>query len=613
MSIFDSKKEREKQYFLQTRASSIINVSPELKGHLERYEDPMTNRLNLLKLQRLKFKPSDAVVKKAKKKARKVKRTKNLKGEYARIKREQRRYERGERRDAPGKEPYILGEDYATRMASAVAAGVAAGGGGGIIGPAPAVAIVPPAVAPPVAPVARAPVAPAPFHGLIPPAADLAEVGRLRAQMDQARHEILRLGREEQGVPPAELRAEVRRVEDRYGELDRALTARLGEAEVGIRRMGQVEVRNQVAMDALEQRQTQELEAMGRLLQGHDEEFEGIRQREEAQRELQMAGVAVSEQRSAIQGAELGQLQRERGALQRRMEELQTTHGDELEGLRRQHAQQAIEHTALYTRLSGQQDELSQQVMAGQREANTEATRRMGTIESGHADIRDQLRQQQARYSALDDRFAQQGRDFDAQRQRAERVEEAETQRRQEEEGDLREQISAIARRASEERGASNDTQRRLVEEQAVDYDRQLREIQASGERRVGDLEEQLQVFRDEFRRGDARGPLPEGQYPDSSDEEEADEALEGARHLGERERLRVPSVSPDPVRPDPEPSPPPSPRPLEESGELVEHPADIEQQIEEDIAQGRRAQDVARRTRTSGARCFATGRRGSA
>ena len=703
MSIFDSQKEREKQYFLQSQASGILNVSPELRGHLERYEDPMKHRLDLLKLQRLKFKPSDAVVKKAKKKARKLKRTKNLKGEYARIKREQKRYERGERRDAPGKEPYILGEDYATRMAQAVAAGVAAGGGGGggFIGPAPAVVpLVAPAVAPAVVPVVPPVIPPVvavpPFHGLIPPvgmgpggggvgvvgagvpAAHLAEIGALRAQMDQARQEILRLGREDRGVPPLELRAEMGRLNARYGalgarldeaqevhramvedvrgeglarvarldealaarlgeaeagirrmgdvegrhmaaleeiraegvvareltaagrqadeariaEVDRALTARLGEAEVSLRGIGQVEARNQVAMDALEQRQTQELEAMGRLLAGHEQEFVGIQEREEVQRELQAAGLqvlerqsaaerATAEQRSALQGAELGELQRERAALQRRMDELQSTHGDEVEELRRQHAQQAREHTALDTRLSGQQDALSRDVMEGQRQANEEVTRRMGTIETGSTGIREELRQQQARASALDDRFVAMDRNFAQQRQRAE---EADTERRLEEQADFREQISALARRAAEERGAHSDTQRQLLDEQVAHLEGQLAEIQASGERRVGDLESELAGFRREFRNR-ARDPLPEGQYPDSSDEEEADEALDGAmrQRVDEREGLRVPAVA------EPEPA-----RPLQESGELVAHPADVEREVEEDIAQGRLAQEVA-------------------
>ena len=604
MSIFDSQKEREKQYFLQSQASGILNVSPELK---KRYEDP---RLDLLKLQRLKFKPSEAVVKKAKKKARKLKRTKNLKGEYARIQREQKRYVRGERRDDPGKEPYILGEDYATRMAQAVAAGVAAGGGGGggFIGPAPAVApgvapVVPPVVVPPVVVgggghhAGAAPVGAAPH---------LAQIGALRAQMDQARQEILRLGREDRGLPRAELRAALAAEDARYnalagrleqvrgegerrvGGLGDALDARIGEVRAGIR-AGNValERRQGEALGALEQRHAQELEAMGRLLAGHEQEFVDIHAAEEAQRELQAAGLQVVERRSAVQGAELGQLQRERAALQRRMDELQATHGEQVDELRRQHAQQERQHTALDTRLSGRQDDFSRDVLEGQRQANEDVTRRMGAIETGTSGIREELRQQQARAAALDDRFGAMDRNFAQQRQRAE---EADTERRLEEQADFREQISALARRAAEERGAHSDTQRRLLDEQVAHLEGQLAEIQASGERRVGDLETELAGFRREFR-DRAREPLPEGQYPDSSDEEEAEEALDGAmrQRQDEREALRAPAV-----RPEPEPSPPPSPRRLEESGELVALPAEVERQVEEDIAQGRLAQEVA-------------------
>ena len=626
MNIFDAKHEREKQYLQQQQASSLVKVSPKFQ---DRYKSPVDERTELLRLQRLKFLPTESVVKKARKKARKGKRTKNLKGEYAKIKREQRRFERGERRDAPGKEPYILGEDFATRMAGAVAAGVAAGGGGGgVIGPAvaPGVApVVPPAVVAPAVvggggPVGAAPVGAGPH---------LAQIGALRAQMDQARQEILRLGREDRGIPRAELRDALQAEDARYnalagrleqvrgellaeggegraelmarlGGLGDALDARIGEAEAGVRRLGEAEGRNIArfdegiaevragiragnvalerrqaqALEALEQRHGQELEEVGRLLEGHQRQVDALQAREEA-----------GTQRSAVQGAELGELQRERGALQRRLEQLESTHLAELEALRRQQAEQGTLQAELDTRLSGRQDDLGRDIMELQRvnpQAYEERLRgleeRLTTTDTG---IREELRQRQAQAHALDDRLGQQERGLQTQRELAERLDQERQQRETEQLADLREEISGVYRRAALERGEGyevlSERQQELLRDHARDQSRQLAELEAEGERRVGDVERQLQEFREEVRGAGRASPS----------DADVDDDLKARRREQLRERLREAPESPG------SPEARAEPEALDASGVLVDAPEAVQEQVEEDIAVGQRAQAV--------------------
>jgi len=563
-NIFDAKKEREKQYFAQTRASHLIKNYPNLAAHLTRYQDPERERLNLLKLQRLQFKPTDAIVKKAKKKARKVKRTKNLKGELASNLRLQRRFERGERRDAPEREPRVLGQHA---LAGAVAAGVAGGiAGAGVppAGPAAAVPVVPPVVVPPVA---------------VPPVAAVdPRVDALRAQMDQARAEILRLGRVP-GIDPAELDARVGLIDARAD----AIAGQLADvrAEAGAGRAG--------------------LEA-------------GLRA------ELAQVGVEVD--------ARLGEgLAERRAALDERLQH----HGEEV-GARLAEHDRGIQQ---YRREDDAEREVIVRTLEQEQQARVAAEERGG---AGLADVRDQIREQQAHNVAYDERFGAAERDWAAQRQQAERVGEAERDRQAQEQADFQESIRAIGRRAAGETAA----QQRLTDETATAMRLEMEEVRVAGERRVGDLEEELRDFREEHRRR-AADPLPRD-VPldtDSSDEEVADEALRGAmeragqsptlrlseepsspspawgsrreqdaedRHL-ERQPSpatpvpRVPSQSPktavretgfiepptpaeeffSPPQPAPEPSPVPSPRgALQESGELVEAPVSDEEEAEE-------------------------------
>lgn len=109
---FDSRKEREKQYLAQQRASNVVRITPELSSFLNRQEDPQDTRLRLLRIQDFQktLGPTSLLVSKQKKRAKGLKRTKNLRGETARNLREQRRFERGERRDKPEEEPRIIGE-----------------------------------------------------------------------------------------------------------------------------------------------------------------------------------------------------------------------------------------------------------------------------------------------------------------------------------------------------------------------------------------------------------------------------------------------------------------------------------------------------------------------
>ena len=112
---FESRKEREKQYLAQQRASNVVRISPELSSLLNRREDPQDTRLRLLRIQEFQktLGTSKELVKKQKKKKRKLKKTTNLRGETARNLREQRRFERGERRDKPEQEPRIVGDPVA--------------------------------------------------------------------------------------------------------------------------------------------------------------------------------------------------------------------------------------------------------------------------------------------------------------------------------------------------------------------------------------------------------------------------------------------------------------------------------------------------------------------
>ncbi len=109
---FDSRKEREKQYLAQQRASNVVRITPELSSILNRREDPQDTRLRLLRIQDFQktLGPTSLLVSKQKKRAKGFKRTKNLRGETARNLREQRRFERGERRQRPEEEPRIVGE-----------------------------------------------------------------------------------------------------------------------------------------------------------------------------------------------------------------------------------------------------------------------------------------------------------------------------------------------------------------------------------------------------------------------------------------------------------------------------------------------------------------------
>ena len=109
---FDSRKEREKQYLAQQRASNVVRITPELSSLLNRREDPQDTRLRLLRIQDFQktLGPTSLLVSKQKKRAKGFKRTKNLRGETARNLREQRRFERGERRERPEEEPRIIGE-----------------------------------------------------------------------------------------------------------------------------------------------------------------------------------------------------------------------------------------------------------------------------------------------------------------------------------------------------------------------------------------------------------------------------------------------------------------------------------------------------------------------
>ena len=109
---FDSRKEREKQYLAQQRASNIVRITPELSSLLNRQEDPQDTRLRLLRIQDFQktLGPTSLLVSKQKKRAKGFKRTKNIRGETARNLREQRRFERGERRERPEEEPRIIGE-----------------------------------------------------------------------------------------------------------------------------------------------------------------------------------------------------------------------------------------------------------------------------------------------------------------------------------------------------------------------------------------------------------------------------------------------------------------------------------------------------------------------
>tara|TARA_Y100000592_G_scaffold100830_1_gene183140 strand:- start:7531 stop:11157 length:3627 start_codon:yes stop_codon:yes gene_type:complete len=109
---FDSRKEREKQYLAQQRASNVVRITPELSSLLNRREDPQDTRMRLLRIQDFQktLGPTSLLVSKQKKRAKGFKRTKNLRGETARNLREQRRFERGERRERPEEEPRIIGE-----------------------------------------------------------------------------------------------------------------------------------------------------------------------------------------------------------------------------------------------------------------------------------------------------------------------------------------------------------------------------------------------------------------------------------------------------------------------------------------------------------------------
>ena len=118
----DSRKERELQWKLQSQASNIVKISPELKTHLDRYQDPEVSRLNLLRLQSLKFPLSKQLQKSVKKKERKVKKVSNIRGETARSIRDRRRFEVGERRYKDSEEPRIFGDPDPTAASAAAAA-----------------------------------------------------------------------------------------------------------------------------------------------------------------------------------------------------------------------------------------------------------------------------------------------------------------------------------------------------------------------------------------------------------------------------------------------------------------------------------------------------------
>ena len=142
----DAQRKRTIQHIRQRRA--VVPVNLDTQRYLDRFEDSDLGREAILRLQRIRYNPSQALLAAQKKREKKQKKgaKKNLKGELADIKRKQKIFEEGQRRYKEGEDPRLF-----TGLAG-VAAGL-----GAVAAALPAAV---PAAAPPAAVPAAAPAAP---------------------------------------------------------------------------------------------------------------------------------------------------------------------------------------------------------------------------------------------------------------------------------------------------------------------------------------------------------------------------------------------------------------------------------------------------------------------
>jgi len=542
VNIKKAQSEREKQYYMQSHAPSIVKISSDIMGHLQRYEDADTSRRRILRAQRLKVEPNEALMKqllKKKKQLQKGKKT-NLKGELAQISKELKKMRLGEyrRRD----------EDPVRMMPAPVYAAPAAGAPVAVGGAAP--------VAPAAVGAAAAPA--------IPPAV-IADIGAIRGEMRQIRAD---LGALPPGEDPAERRARINRDQERYDvlierleehredirvirgeareadEAHRAEMAGLGEAhaqlrgalgeDLGVFREG-IEARldplaaGQAAIEARYGEHAGALEALqGRLVEGEGRQARALTAAQaalearfdpiaQAQTDL---GRNIAAQREALAELRLGGLTQAEAVaeLGRQIEAGETRHAEGLAELRQRglgHAE-GLGHlreaqSALREAVVEQMGEVGERIETGARHQTTaarQAGRRIGNLETGLAaeriEARGREQQRQADHSALLDRLGHQDEHIEAGRRYDEAVEQL--IRNDRERAEVHEQSLRDGRS-----GFTGDQVSYLEQHGEVLLSR-LNQLAEGQERRDGDTAAAFQNIRDELGRigNQPRGTTPQ-------------------------------------------------------------------------------------------------------